>query len=79
MPPQPRLLRLGYSNGIITLYRVDGVNVAQEMERNEAAAKYVNWPSCVWLLLSFFLFPVRTSIHVQGWAKKMALSWENLR
>ena len=39
-------------------YRVD---VAQETERNEA--KYVAWPSCAWLLLSFFPFPVLHPLH----------------
>ena len=28
------------------------------MERNEATAKPVAWPSCAWLQLSFFPFPV---------------------
>ena len=44
-------------------YRVDEVDVAQETERMKATAKYFAWPSCVWLLLSFFLFPVRHPIH----------------
>ena len=35
------------------------VDVAQETKRNEATAKYVAWPSCAWLLLSRFPFPVR--------------------
>ena len=30
----------------------------QEMERNEATAKHDAWPSCAWLLLSFFPYPV---------------------
>ena len=41
------------------MYRVEVVYVAQEMGRNEATAKYVAWPSCAWLLLRFFPFPVR--------------------
>ena len=45
------------------MYRVDGVNVAQETQRNWATAKYVAWPSCAWLLLSFFPFPVRHPLH----------------
>ena len=40
-----------------SMYRVDGVNVQQETERNEATAKYVALPSCAWLLLNFFPFP----------------------
>ena len=30
----------------------------QEMERNKATAKHVAWPSCAWVRLSFFPFPV---------------------
>ena len=30
----------------------------QEMERIKATAKHVVWPSCAWLLLSFFPFPL---------------------
>ena len=30
----------------------------QEMERNEATAVHVAWPSCAWPQLSFFPFPV---------------------
>ena len=33
----------------------------QEMERNEATAKHVAWPSCAWLQFSFFSFPVGMS------------------
>ena len=46
-------------------YRVDGVYDAQETERNKATAKYVAWPSCAWLLLSFFLFPVRHPLCIK--------------
>ena len=35
---------------------------AKEMERNEATAKHVAWPSCAWLLLRFFPFPVGHSV-----------------
>ena len=35
----------------------------QEMERNEATAKHVAWPSCAWLLLSFFPYPVGHPEH----------------
>ena len=45
------------------MYRVDGVDVPQERERNYATAKYVAWPSSAWLLLSFFLFPVRHPLN----------------
>ena len=45
------------------LQRVDGVDVAQETERNFTTAKYVAWPCCACLLLSFFLFPVRHPLH----------------
>ena len=40
---------------------------AKEMERNEATAKHVAWPSCAWLLLRFFPFPVGHSVaaHVR--------------
>ena len=44
-------------------YRVDGVDVAQETERKEATTKYVAWPSCAWLLLIFFPFPLRHKLH----------------
>ena len=33
------------SSAQVRLYRVDGVDVAQETERNKATAKYVAWPS----------------------------------
>ena len=48
---------------ISVVYRVDGVYVDQETEKNEASAKYVDWASCAWLLLSFFPFPVRHPLH----------------
>ena len=35
----------------------------QEMERNEATAKHVVWPSCAWLLLRFFPYPVGQPEH----------------
>ena len=41
-----------------TLYRADGVDGPQEIERNLATAKHVAWPSCAWLLLNSFPFPV---------------------
>ena len=44
-------------------YRVDVVDVKQEREGNKATAKYVAWPICACLLLSFFLFPVRHALH----------------
>ena len=34
-------------------YRVRPQDGPQEMERNEATAKYVTLPSCAWLLLHF--------------------------
>ena len=46
-------------------YRVDVVDVKQEREGNKATAKYVAWPSCAWLLLSFFLFPVRHPLCIK--------------
>ena len=36
---------------------------AKEMERNEATAKHVAWPSFAWQLLSFFPFPVGHPPH----------------
>ena len=38
----------------------------QEMERNEAAANHVAWPTCAWLLHSFFPFPVGHSTAAPG-------------
>ena len=35
----------------------------QEMERKQATAKHVAWPSCAWQLLSFFPFPVGHPPH----------------
>ena len=40
------------------MYRAATLDVAQEMERNEATDKHVAMPSCAWLQLSFFPFPV---------------------
>ena len=42
------------------VYRVD---VAPEMERNEATAKHAAWPSCAWLQLNFFPFPAGHPPH----------------
>ena len=36
---------------------------SQEMERNEATAKHVAWPSCAWLQLTFFPYPVGHPEH----------------
>ena len=36
------------------------------MERNEATAKHVAWPSCAWLLLRFFPFTVGPSAAAPG-------------
>ena len=33
------------------------------MERNQATAKPVAWPSCAWVLLSFYPFPVGHPEH----------------
>ena len=44
-------------------YRADGVDGQLEMERNKATAKHVAWPSCAWLLLSFFPYPVGHPEH----------------
>ena len=41
-------------------------DVPQEMERNEATAKHVDWPSCAWLLLRFFPFPVGNPVAAHG-------------
>ena len=38
----------------------------QEMERNEATAMHVAWPSCAWLLLRFFPFPVGNPVAAHG-------------
>ena len=43
--------------------RVDGVHVAQEMERNQAAARHSWARQHTWLLLSFSPFPVRHTLH----------------
>ena len=51
------------TDSVEQIYRVDGVYVAQETERNKATAKYVALPSCAWLLLSIFPFPVRHPLH----------------
>ena len=47
----------------LSRYRVDGVDVAQETEINKGTTKYVTWPSCAWLLHSFFPFPVKHTIY----------------
>ena len=44
-------------------YRVDGVDVAEETERNEAAARQSWGRQHTWLLLSFSPFPVRHPLH----------------
>ena len=44
-------------------YRVDGVDVAQETERNEAAARQSWARQHAWLLLSFSLVPLRHPLH----------------
>ena len=68
MDSQPLMLQFfgstTHSRGKDTdMYRVDGVDVAQETERNKATAKYVALPNCAWLLLSFFLLPVQHTLH----------------
>ena len=51
--------------GLIALfYSARAQDGPQEMERNEATAKHVAWPSCSWLLLSFFPYPVGHTEHV---------------
>ena len=45
------------------MYSVDGVDVAQEMERNLAAARHSWARQNTWLLLSFSLFPVQHPLH----------------
>ena len=44
-------------------YRADRVDGPQEMERNYATSKHVAWPSCAWLLLIFFPYPVAHPEH----------------
>ena len=41
-----------------SIYKMRPQDGPQEMERNEAKAKPVAWPSCAWVQLSFFPFPV---------------------
>ena len=50
----------------LILYLVRPQDVPQEMERNEATAKHVDWPSCAWLLLRFFPFPVGDPVPGHG-------------
>ena len=57
------------------IYRADGVNGPQEMERKLATAKHVAWPSCAWQLLSFFPFPVGHSPHPPCRSSKRSLHW----
>ena len=56
------------STGLTTTayYRVRPQDGPQEMERNYATANYVAWPSCAWLLRSFFPFPVGHSVAAHG-------------
>ena len=46
------------------LYSARAQGGPQEMERNEATAKHIAWPSCAWLLLTFFPYPVGHPDHV---------------
>ena len=39
-------------------YQVRPQYGTQEIGKNEETAQHVAWPSCAWLLLSFFPFPV---------------------
>ena len=48
---------------LITMYSARAQDGQQEMERNEASAKHVVWPSCAWLLLRFFPYPVGHPDH----------------
>ena len=50
-------------NEISDLYSACAQDDPQEMERNKAKAKHVAWPSCAWLLLSLFPFPVGHPVH----------------
>ena len=45
------------------LYSARAPDGPQEMERNLATAKHVAWPSCSWLLLRFFPYPVGHPEH----------------
>ena len=45
-------------NGQSVLFYHNHSDGPQEMERNEATAKPVFWPSCAWLHLCFFPLPV---------------------
>ena len=49
-----------------SIYKMRPQDGPQEMERNEAKAKNVAWPSCAWLLLSFFPFPMGHSVAAHG-------------
>ena len=51
--------------GSINIYSARAQDCPQEMERNEATSKHVAWPSCSWLLLSFFPNPVGHPKHEQ--------------
>ena len=45
------------------MYSARAQDGPQEMERSLATAKHVAWPTCGWLLLSFFPFPVDYPEH----------------
>ena len=47
-----------YVNQTTPKYSARAQDGTQEMERNEASAKHVAWPSCAWLQLSLFPYPM---------------------
>ena len=47
----------------LKLYSAHAQDGPQEMERNQSTAKHVVWPSCAWVLLSFFPYPVGHPEH----------------
>ena len=46
-----------------SIYRMDGVDVAQETERNQAVARHSWARQHTWQLLNFSMFPVRHTLH----------------
>ena len=48
---------------VVKQYSARAQDGPQEMERNEATAKHFAWPSCAWLLLSFFTYPLGHPEH----------------
>ena len=48
---------------LVKLCTVHVLRKANRKRRETKHAKYVAWPSCAWLLVSFFLFPVRHPLH----------------